>query len=107
MREVGQVMTLRDYVKSEIDTLPDKAVEMVGEYILFQKYRHDMLTDDSEYLNAIPGMGNSIADGAETPLSECVPLASPDIWDGGMDWLGEPYIVDSFKPLKRNEIYDK
>ena len=33
--------------------------------------------------------------------------ASPRIWDDNMDWLGEPYVVDSFKPLGRDEIYTR
>jgi hypothetical protein len=33
--------------------------------------------------------------------------ASPRIWDGSMEWLGEPYVVDSFEPLRRDEIYDR
>jgi hypothetical protein len=33
--------------------------------------------------------------------------ASPRICDDSTDWLGEPYVVDSFKPLGRDEIYDR
>jgi hypothetical protein len=33
---------------------------------------------------------------------------SPKIWDGNMDWLGKPWKVDApFKPLSRDEIYDR
>ncbi|GBR73488.1 hypothetical protein NO1_0862 [Candidatus Termititenax aidoneus] len=33
---------------------------------------------------------------------------SPKIWDGNMDWLGKPWKVDGpFKPLSRDEIYDR
>jgi DNA-damage-inducible protein J len=34
--------------------------------------------DDAAYLNTIPGMSNSIKEGIETPLSECVPISS--VW---------------------------
>jgi len=34
--------------------------------------------DDAAYLNTIPGMADSIKDGIETPLSECVPISS--VW---------------------------
>jgi hypothetical protein len=43
------------------------------------------------------------------PLCKEITMLSalPKFWDGSMDWLGKPYIVDSFKPLTRDEIYDR
>ena len=72
------MMDIRDSVKSEIDTLPDDALYAVRDFLLFQKYRDILKMDDTAYLNAIPGMMDSIKEGVKTPLSECVPLS--DVW---------------------------
>jgi hypothetical protein len=71
-------MTIRESVKSEIDTLPDAVLSSVRDFVLFQKYRALWETDDSAYLDAIPGMTDSIKQGLETPVSECVPLS--EVW---------------------------
>jgi hypothetical protein len=42
-------MTSREYVKKEIDTLPDETISLIQEFILFQKYR---LKKQQEYLSA-------------------------------------------------------
>ena len=34
--------------------------------------------DNATYLNTIPGMADSIKDGIETPISDCVPISS--VW---------------------------
>jgi hypothetical protein len=34
--------------------------------------------NDTDYLNAIPGMMESIIEGCNTPLSECVPVS--EVW---------------------------
>jgi hypothetical protein len=72
-------MTIRESVKSEIDTLSDDILYAVRDFILFQKYRDILEMGDTAYLNSIPGMADSIRDGIKTPLSDCVPLS--DIWD--------------------------
>jgi hypothetical protein len=74
-------MTVREMVKSEIDTLPDEVIDKIQEYVLFQKYRIGISEDDAAYLNSIPGMMDSIKKGLETPLSECTPLLKvwPDV----------------------------
>ena len=71
-------MTIRESVKIEIDTLTDDALREVRDFLLFQKYRDILITDDNTFLNAIPGMMDSIKDGVKTPLSECVSLSS--VW---------------------------
>jgi hypothetical protein len=72
-------MTIRESVKSEIDTLSDDILYAVRDFILFQKYRDILEMGDTAYLNSIPGMADSIKEGIKTPLSDCVPLS--DIWD--------------------------
>ena len=71
-------MTIRELIKVEIDGLSDEALREVRDFLLFQKYRDILEMDDNAYLNAIPGMADSIKDGGKTPLSECVPL--PEVW---------------------------
>jgi len=72
-------MTIRESVKSEIDMLSDDVLYAVRDFILFQKYRDIFEMGDTAYLNSIPGMADSIKEGIETPLSECIPLS--DVWD--------------------------
>ena len=71
-------MSDRDYLKTQIDTLPDSVVEKIQEYISFQKYSLGLFDNDTDYFESIPGMAESIKKGADTPLSECVPLA--EVW---------------------------
>jgi hypothetical protein len=71
-------MTIRESVKHDIDTLPDEALAAVRDFVLFQKNRELLVTDDATYLNSISGMTESIEEGIETPLSECVPLSK--VW---------------------------
>jgi hypothetical protein len=75
-------MTLLETVKLELDTLPEGMLPSVREFIAFQKYKTKKCKapkmSDSEYLMSIPGMMESIQDGIDTPLSECIPLE--DVW---------------------------
>ena len=71
-------MTNREYVKAQIDTLPENAIEKLIEFISFQKYSLGLFDDDTDYLASIPGMSKKIKDGLNTPLSECVPLS--EVW---------------------------
>ena len=71
-------MTIRESIKTEIDSLSDEAVHAVRDFLLFQKYRAILETDDSTYLSNISGMADSIKDGLNTPVSECIPLSS--VW---------------------------
>ena len=71
-------MTIREAVKTEIDALPDDALYVVRDFLMFQKYRDILEADDTTYLNSISGIADSIKEGTKTPLSECVPLS--DVW---------------------------
>jgi len=71
-------MTIRESVKSEIDTLPNDVLYAVRDFLMFQKYRDILAMDDNAYLSTIPEMADSIKEGIETPLSECIPLC--DVW---------------------------
>jgi hypothetical protein len=46
-------MTIREAVKSDIDALPDEALKTVRDFVLFQKYRAILESDDTAYLNGI------------------------------------------------------
>jgi len=74
-------MSSRDYIKTQIDDLPDIIVDKVVEFISFQKFSLGLYDDDDEYLASIPGMTESISEGLATPLTECVPLSKvwPDV----------------------------
>ena len=77
----GEVVSNRDYAKTQIDILPDGVVEKIIEFISFQKYSLGLFDSDDEYLDSIPDMSESICEGLATPLSECVPLSKvwPDV----------------------------
>ena len=62
---------------AEIENLPEENIGLLRQFLQFLKYR----TSDSAYLASIPGMSNSIRNGVNTPLSECVPLEKvwPDV----------------------------
>jgi hypothetical protein len=66
---------------AEIENLPEENVGLLRQFLQFLKYRKEQFSDDSAYLASIPGMSNSIRDGVNTPLSECVPLEKvwPDV----------------------------
>jgi len=49
-------MTNREYLKIQIDALPERALEKVGEFIAFQRFALGMYDDDTEYLLSVPGM---------------------------------------------------
>ncbi|MCL2044736.1 MAG: hypothetical protein FWG89_11425 [Treponema sp.] len=68
-------MTIQETLKKEIDILPNETLYIVRDFLLFQKYRSILETDDTTYLNSIPGMADSIKEGIETPLENCVPLS--------------------------------
>jgi hypothetical protein len=73
------MMTIRESVKLELDSLPDESLYAVREFMLFQKYRAILEESDAAYLNSIPGMTGSIREGIATPLPECIPLSR--VWD--------------------------
>jgi len=71
-------MSSREYVKKQLDILPDSVVDKLQEYIAFQKFSLGLFDNDTEYLSSIPGMIESIKTGSAEPLSECIPVS--EIW---------------------------
>jgi hypothetical protein len=71
-------MTNREYIKEQLDTLPEKVIERVIEFISFQRYSFGLYDNDTDYLMSVPGMADKIKDGLNTPLSDCVPLS--EVW---------------------------
>ena len=65
-------MTTREYLKTQIDMLPEMAINKVWEFIQFQKYSIGLYENDTEYLSSIPGMVSSIKAAANESLEEGV-----------------------------------
>jgi hypothetical protein len=58
----------------------------------------------SPYFQSVSVVG--FADYSKKPVAE--QDSAPKIWDGNLDWLGKPWKVAApFKPLSRDEIYDR
>ena len=74
-------MSNRDYIKMQIDALPDGVVERIMEFIAYKKFALGIYDNDTDYLTAIPGMAESIKSAAAEPLSSCVPVSElwPDV----------------------------
>jgi hypothetical protein len=72
-------MNLRESAKLEIDALPEESLAAVWSFIVFQKHRDLLELGDEEYLSSIPGMTQSIVEGVNTSLDECVPLET--VWN--------------------------
>ena len=64
-------MNNRDFLKHEIDVLPESVIEKIQEYIVFQRFNLGLFENDTDYLSSIPGMTESIKTGIDTPVSEC------------------------------------
>jgi len=62
-------MTSRDYVKNELDTLPDFLLDKVQEFIFFQKFNLRTHSQDTEVLRDI----------------ETASMSSMDFWDNPDD----------------------
>jgi hypothetical protein len=71
-------MTNREYIKSQVDELPDNILEKLAEFITFQRFTLGLYDNDTDYLMAVPGMAEKIREGLNTPLSECVSLS--EVW---------------------------
>ncbi|MDR1687617.1 MAG: hypothetical protein LBS21_03270 [Clostridiales bacterium] len=71
-------MTSIEYAKTQLDLLPESAIEKILEYIRFQRFTLGLYDDDTDYLSSIPGMVDKIKEGINTPLSECVQLS--EVW---------------------------
>jgi len=75
----GMAMTNREYVKTQIEMLPESIIEKVMDFISFQRYTSGLFDNDTDYLMSVSGMTDKIKDGLKTPLSECVPLSG--VWE--------------------------
>ena len=64
-------MSKKELLMTQIDLLPDSVIEKVLEFISFQRYSLGLSDNDTDYLNSIPGMAESIIKGLETPIHEC------------------------------------
>ena len=71
-------MTNREYIKAQIDTLPDGALDKIVEFITFQRFTLGLHDNDTDYLLSVPGMTDKIKIGINTPLTDCVPLS--EVW---------------------------
>ena len=71
-------MTNREYIDEQLDTLPENVIEKIAEFIRSQRFTLGLYDNDTDYLNSIPGMADTIKDGLHTPLSDCVPLS--EVW---------------------------
>ena len=71
-------MTTREYMKAQIDILPEQILESVLEFISFQKFRFNMYEDETEYLMSVPGMVEKIETASREPVSEGVPVS--ELW---------------------------
>jgi hypothetical protein len=65
-------------IKEQLDTLPEKVIERVIEFISFQRYSLGLYDNDTDYLMSVPGITDKIKDGLNTLLSDCVPLS--EVW---------------------------
>ena len=72
-------MSNREYIKTQIDALPENIVEKVVEFISFQKFSLGLFDDDTEYLSSIPGMLEILQKGKAEPLCECLDSIGWDI----------------------------
>jgi hypothetical protein len=71
-------MTDRDYIKTQIDILPDTELKKLIEFIAFRKYSLGIYNNDTEYLASIPGMVESIKVAASEPLENGVSASEVD-----------------------------
>jgi len=71
-------MSNREYIKSQVDTLPESVLDSLAGFIAYQRFALGLYDNDTDYLMSVPGMAEIIKDGLNTPLSECVPLS--EVW---------------------------
>ena len=71
-------MSSREYIISQLDSLPESALEKVQEFIMFQRFSMGVFESDTQYLESIPGMVESIRAAAAEPLSAGVPASEVD-----------------------------
>ena len=66
-------MSSRDYVKSEVEKLPDSIIEKLQEFILFQKFSLNNINGDMKIINDIQSASLSSVDFWDNPEDE--------VWD--------------------------
>jgi hypothetical protein len=64
-------VNIRENLKTQIDTVPIELVDKLRAFLAFQMNSVNLFENDTEYLNAVPGMADKIIEGMHTPLSEC------------------------------------
>ena len=64
-------MSRKELLMTQIDSLPDSVIEKTLEFVSFQRYSLGLFENDTDYLNSIPGMSESIVQGLKTPIHEC------------------------------------
>ena len=62
-------MSSREYIKNEIDTLPDTMIEKIQEFIIFQKFSLGLFEHDKRIIRDIAGAS----------------ISSTDFWDNSDD----------------------
>ena len=72
-------MSSRDYILNQLDSLPESILDKVKEFIMFQRFSAGIYESDTEYLQSIPGMTESIMEGRAEPISECLDSVGWDI----------------------------
>ena len=74
-------MTNREYVKAQIDALPDSVIDIIQDFIVYQKFSLGLFDNDTDYLTAIPGMVASIKAAAAEPMEDCADISEawPDV----------------------------
>ena len=72
-------MTSRDYIINQLASLPEPLLDKVQEFILFQRFSMGLFESDTEYLQSIPGMTESILEGKAAPVNECLDSVGWDI----------------------------
>ena len=72
-------MTNREYIKTQIDVLPENTIQNIVEFISFQRFNLGLYENDTDYLMSIQGMTDKIQKGMNTPISECIPLS--EVWN--------------------------
>ena len=60
-------MSTKELLIKEIDTLPPETINIVYQFVEFQKY----IIDDTTYLESIPGMKESIIEGMKEDPDKC------------------------------------
>jgi hypothetical protein len=71
-------MLTHEYIKTQIDKLPNSALDKVMDFIAYQLFVNNSFDDETDYVMSIPGMAEKLKEGMNTPLSECVPIE--EVW---------------------------